>query len=390
MKKLLAVVVSLFILFSVSGQNSIKPANKSLSPNGIYYSLPQTIVHVDLKVKKEAFYAGPLADYADDFLGESDVQTNDKTTYSITEITLTTSTQPDPEQFFFVEFTPEELDESRRLIMALDEAGLLEGFNTAPEKEEKKKRKSIVTTDAADTDKSELFDFQAVNARKEVKDTTIRMITVDTSVKKDISVTTRWQNKTKEEMARDAAQRIQKIHQDRYYLAIGYQETPYEEGTIKYMDKQLEKRQDEYRALFTGKTVTSFEEFSFEWIPESGTKNTTQKTLCKFSLHSGIRQPNSSIGRPLILQAENERTTQNIEKHATKIMNTNKEKKGLHYRVPDFARVSLRLDEEAMISRRMRINQFGIVSYAPWTEDMKLKLHPESGALKYIDLFYKD
>ncbi|MCF8231458.1 MAG: DUF4831 family protein [Bacteroidales bacterium] len=390
MKKLLGVVASLLFLSVALGQNSVQPVNKSLSSNGIYYSLPQTVVHVKLKVKKETFYAGPLADYADDFLGKDDVQTNDKTTYSIAEISLSTSTQPDPKQFFFVEFTPEELKENRHLIMALDEAGMLKGFNTYPPKGNKEQKKSFVTSNATDTDKSGLFHYQAVDPRKEIKDTIIRMITVDTSIKKDIQIKTHYQNKTKEEMAREAAHRIQKIHQDRYYLAIGYQETAYEEGTIKYMDKQLEKRQEEYRALFTGKTVTSFEEYSYDWIPESSSQNKSQTTLCKFSIHSGIRQPNSSIGRPLILQAENEQTTKDIETHATKIMNTNKEKKGIHYRVPDFAQVSVKYDDEKMVSRHMRINQFGIVSFAPWTEEMKFKLHPESGALKYIDLFYRD
>jgi len=390
MKKSISVLISMFLLLSVWGQNTVRPVKKTSSTTGVYYSLPQTIIQVDLKVKKETFYAGPLASYADDFLGKDDVKTDDVTTYSIEEISLSTSAQPDPDQFFFVEFNPEGFKENRRFIMSLNEAGLLKGVNSATEEKSKKDVEKFFQLGEASSDKKDLFDYQAIQASQQVKDTTIRMITVDTTVKRDITINTRWVNKSKEEIAKQVAQRIQKIYQDRYYLSIGYQETAYDEGAIKYMDKNLLERQQEYIALFTGKTITSYKEYQFDWIPGADTQDIDQTTICKFSVHSGVRPANSSIGLPLTLQAESEQTTKQINNHAMQMRNSSKPRKGVHYRIPDFARVSLFFDGEEMIHQRMRINQFGVVSYAPWSDEINFQIHPESGALKNIELFYRD
>jgi len=70
--------------------------------------------------------------------------------------------------------------------------------------------------------------------------------------------------------------------------------------------------------------------------------------------------------------------------------NTSKEKKGVYYRMPDFAKMSVLYDGEEVLNQRIRVNQFGVVSYAPWTRDMNFQLHPESGALKNIELIFRD
>lgn len=390
MKRITALTAFVSLIIAASAQNSVLPVDETSSTDGIYYSLPQTILHVEVEVEKKTFYAGPLAAYADDFLGREDVLTQDETTYRITEVTLSSSSQPDPDQFYFVEFKPEELKESRRFVMALDESGLLTGLNAKPAGDERKSKKTVVKAEGSEVDKAELFDFVAVKGRALVKDTLIRMITVDTSVKKDIRITERWETRTKEEMASEVVQRLQKIQQDRYYLSIGYQETAYDEGAIKYMDGRLKKRQKEYTALFTGKTVTSRERYSFEWIPGSDTRKSAENTLCKFSVHSGIRDANSSIGKSLILRADNANTTKNILQHSKLTLQTGKKHKGVYYRIPDFASVSVIMDDERLVNQRMRINQFGVVSYTPWSQEMDFELHPQSGALKNIELFYRD
>ncbi len=390
MKKLVSVLTAMILVSTLWGQNSVKPVNQSTSTSGIYYSLPQTIVQVEIKVKKEAFYAGPLAEYADDFLGKTDVKTSDETSYSIVEVSLTTATQPDPGQFYFLEFNPDELKESRRFLMSLNESGILQTVNSSVKEKSKKSTKTIAKAENEAVNKDKLFNYQAIQPRQLVKDTTIRMITVDTSVKRDITINTEWVDKSEKEIAAEVAQRIQKIHQDRYYLSIGYQETPYDEGAIKYMDKNLITRQEEYQALFTGKTVTSYEEYHFDWIPAKQKDNITQKTLCKFSIRSGIRPANSSIGLPVTLQAARENTTMQLQNHATRMKNTSKEKKGVYYRIPDFAKITVLYDGEEALKQRARINQFGVVSYAPYTGDMNFQLHPESGALKNIELLYRD
>ncbi|MDZ7777032.1 MAG: DUF4831 family protein [Bacteroidales bacterium] len=72
----------------------------------------------------------------------------------------------------------------------------------------------------------------------------------------------------------------------------------YDKGAIQFMDERLKERQQEYEALFTGKTVTEKQQYHFEYIPEK-TKKTESAVLFKFSEQSGIRDAGSTIGTPV-------------------------------------------------------------------------------------------
>lgn len=380
-----------FILIAIALQAQVRvtPANKSLSTNGIFYSLPKTVVNVEVTIEKESFYAGPLASYADEYLGLGSVGTSDNNTYRITEIKVSKEEIPDSDQFYFIEFTPDDMKEKHQFGMMLSENGLLTGFNHQVSVSDKGKNKTVVSFGDEKEDRNKLFDYQDISGMQQVIDTVIRTITVDTATIEEFQVSKNWVRKTREEKARQAAERIQKILQDRYYLSIGYQEVAYEKGTIEYMDNRLKERQNEYEALFTGKTITSKQSYQFEFIPEK-TEESAQEVLFRFSPKSGVRDAKSTIGGPVYITVLDDKVTAAIESKANQLLQASKVKKGVYYRVPGYAVVSIDADGESLFSQRMRINQLGIVSFAPISRKMGFELHPSSGSIKKVDLEFQD
>ncbi|HKK09359.1 MAG TPA: DUF4831 family protein [Bacteroidales bacterium] len=378
-----------FLTIASQAQVTVTPANKSLSTNGVFYSLPKTVVNVEVTIEKESFYAGPLASYADEYLGLENVSTSDNNTFRITEIKVGKDEIPDADQFYFIEFTPDDMKDKHQFSMMLSENGLLTGFNHQVSVSDKGKDKTVVSLGNEKEDRNKLFNYQDITGMQQVIDTVIRTITVDTATIEEFQISKNWVRKTREEKARQAAERIQKILQDRYYLSIGYQEVAYEEGTIEYMDNRLKERQNEYEALFTGKTITSKQSYQFEFIPEKSEK-TAREVLLRFSPNSGVRDAKSTIGEPVYITVRDDMVTGTIESKARQLLQTSKAKKGIFYRVPGYAVVSVDADGESLFSRRMRINQLGIVSFAPISRKMGFELHPSSGSIKKVDLEFQD
>lgn len=389
MKFFATLLCFVFLTIASQAQVTVMPANKSLSTNGIFYSLTKTVVNVEVTIEKESFFAGPLASYADEYLGLENVSTSNNNSFRIVELSVSKEEIPDSEQFYFIEFKPEDMKDRHQFSMALSENGLLTGFNHLASEDDKGKKQTIVSFDPKKKDREKLFDYQDITGMKQVVDTVIRTITVDTTTIEEFQVSKNWIKRTREEKARQAVERIEKILQDRYYLSIGYQEVAYEEGTMKYMDEQLEERQKEYKALFTGKTITSKQTYQFEFIPEKKEKQ-SQEVLFRFSPNSGVRDASSSIGQPIHIAAIDDKVTADIETKARLLTQTSKAKKGIYYRVPGYAVVSIEADGEDLFTERMRINQLGVVSYTPYSRKMGFELHPSSGNLKKVELEYQD
>ena len=61
----------------------------------VVYSLPRTTVNVKVEARREAFTAGPYAAYAQKYLGVA-ARTQNGTTYTLLNITLTPYVEADP------------------------------------------------------------------------------------------------------------------------------------------------------------------------------------------------------------------------------------------------------------------------------------------------------
>jgi len=236
MKKLF--VLTLVLLLSIvllKAQNTVTPVGESSSSDGIYYSLPQTVLKVHLKVKRVDYYAGPLASYADEYFGKENVQVEDNSEYSIVEISISDYSIPDADQYYYVQFKPQDLKRSRELVMSLNKAGVLSSVNDNKTFVNTPTQQVTLINEHAKINKDDLFDFVAVSPQATIVDTVVRIITVDTSNVKELTFNTRVEQKTNEELAKEVSEKIEKILHDRYFISIGYQEVAYPAGTMQQL-----------------------------------------------------------------------------------------------------------------------------------------------------------
>jgi len=158
-------------------ENTTPPTN-----DGVFYSLPRTVVRIDVSIDRVEHYKGPYAEFALKFLGLKNVIQSNSIEYRISDIVITTYPEPDPDQYYFVEFG-EKGNKAESGLLALSDAGLILG--TLPSSGDSLflyqypatpgKQKSETGTDAF----GELFKYSADISVFEKVDTIIRKINID-------------------------------------------------------------------------------------------------------------------------------------------------------------------------------------------------------------------
>ena len=102
----IAILLQFVIVSNMFGQINVLRIDNNAPPptkDGIFYSLPRTVVKIDVKIDRIENYKGPYADFALRFLGLKNVVETNAIDYKISDISITTYTEPDPDQYYFVE-----------------------------------------------------------------------------------------------------------------------------------------------------------------------------------------------------------------------------------------------------------------------------------------------
>src|ERR1039457_5662555 len=94
---------------------------------GIFYALPRTIIKVDVSIDRIENYKGPYADYALRFMGLKNVVESNSVEYKINYIRITTTAEPDPNQYYFIGLPANSGKNERTNLFTLSESGLILG-----------------------------------------------------------------------------------------------------------------------------------------------------------------------------------------------------------------------------------------------------------------------
>ena len=385
-KQNVLIVAFLFIMFAqVYGQIKVTHVNStSDKPNsdGILYIMPRTVLKVDIKIKAEEHLKGPLSEYAERFFGIDDAIKYDYTTYDIEEVQLSTTTEPDPNQVYYIESGESDSKELKTLSIQLNRSGYIAGANNID---------LGFSTDGADEELVIYKDFEIrggptefiIDGKVMTKiDTIIRKVAVDTIMTEKLFYRSRIIQKTNEDMAVEAMNKIEEIREARYKLLTGFQETAYSAGTIIYMDGELKKQENEYMALFRGKSfVTSVDNFTFYYTPQAKPEK-NGVTLFNFSTNTGLTSAGSSSGEKVVLKI----TPAGLSDIVGTLPNptgTEGYQTGIFYRIPEPCELLLEWDDDVILNDRFLINQFGAVRNIQ-NKDFKIELHPETGGVKSV------
>lgn len=386
MKNIRTFCIAILILITGLLQSQIKVSHvnsRSVSTDkkGYFYSLPQTHLKIEVIIQKVEKITGPLAAYAEEYLGISNVQQLNSVKYVIKDIRLSTFSQPDPDQLYFVQLDRRS-KEPQQFILSLDESGLIMGVNKRVENTVK--IQELIDIKVKSGAKKDLFKYFAGYNFYKQTDTIVRRISIDTFSIEKYNYNVSLIAKDPQKKAAEIAQKLEKLREDRYLLLTGYQEINYGEG-MSYMDGELKKMEAAYLTLFTGYSKTEYIYKSFSVLPE---KSQTSNTISafRFSENQGIFDLDDIRASTVYLNYTTDKSTQNVQRYlSAAIPEKDNTVSGYFYRIPEFASFDLILDDMKIHSSIHLISQFGTVVQTP-TINTELEFHPNTGSLKQIRL----
>ncbi len=389
MKNLRAIILVLIILSTSFAQSQTKVSHvgaKSVSTDkeGFFYSLPQTYLKIEIIVEKIEKITGPLAPYAEEYLGVSGLQQINSTKYNIKDIRLNTFSQPDPAQLYFVQLDRRS-KEPQQFMLSLDESGLIMGVNKRVENTAKVQE--FIDLKVKSTADRDYFKYFAGYNFYRVTDTIVRRISIDTFSVEKYNFNVSLIEKDPEKKAAEIAQKLKKLREDRYLLLTGYQEINYGES-MSYMDGELKKMEAAYLALFIGYTKTEYIYKSFTLLPDNA-QTARNIAAFRFSENQGIFDANDSRGSNVFVKYTADKSTQNVQKFLSTALPVKESPfTGYFYRVPEYAVFDIILGGLKIHSSNHLISQFGTVVQTP-SLNTELEFHPNTGSLKQIRLSFE-
>jgi hypothetical protein len=355
--------------------------NISTAKNGFFYYLPQTHLKIEVVVERIEKVAGPLALYAEKYLGVSGMPQSNAVKYEIKDVRFTTYAQSDPSQLYFVQVDKRSKND-KFLALSINESGVLIGVNN-PIQNDLEIQEDVELKVKFGKQKNYFSYFSDYNFYKKT-DTIVRRISIDTFSIEKYKFNTTLIEKNPEMKAAEIAEKLTKLRKDRYLLLTGFQEVNYGKG-VSYMDGELKKIEAAYLSLFTGYTKTELIYKSFTILPDKD-KNGKNVPVFRFSNSHGIYSLSSKSGTPVNINVLADQGTKNVQRFlSTAQVEPNKSTTGFYYRVPEFGEVKLTYNGRVLNRSSFLFSQFGTVVQSPSLEAI-LEFHPNTGGLKQLKL----
>ncbi|WP_346863847.1 DUF4831 family protein [uncultured Draconibacterium sp.] len=367
--KYLAIVVGLLLVIPTFGQRKKKDDELVIAPTfveGIAYALPRTGVKVHVKAIREVFEPGPYAAYAEQLLGIRDAKTSASTTWSISEVSIETFSEPDPEQVY-------KAMGDGAFMVSLAPNGCIAGINADETVSGIIPTQSNKTYQKPDLEDAFSFDYFTDTPAYTPGDSTNNFRPTRISI---------------EQKAAEAAKRILNCRMNQYDLAALRIDGEYPDGKAYEVSlKELKRTEKNYIQLFVGRTTHKKESYSFDFVPDS--KPAKGQVIFRISDEKGVVAASDLSGKPVMIEFEQVQDL--TKKYTTEAVseNPNAGSKGVYYRMPGVATVKIIHDMNVIGSARTTFAQFGIVAPVPeelLQGDCAVEYHPETGAIKSVKL----
>lgn len=355
---------------------------------GIFYSLPRTVVNITVKIDRIENYQGPYADYALRFLGLKNVVQSNTIEYKISDINISTSFEPDPDQYYFIEMGDKISKGEKAGLLSLTDAGIILGTLPGGQDTSSQMNRLLNAEEPPlELEKDafgELFrNYTDVSVFEKV-DTIRRKVSIDTTTVERQYLKKTMVEKSPEQKAKEAADFLSKIKDNRFNLITGFQEVNYNKETLEFMDAQLKNLEREYLKLFTGVRIHKTMTFSYKYIPTQNQIN-TEIPVFKFNKSKGVQDLDAPGGGKVItIKVQRVGNTNSVSAYLQKAGKVAKSN-GFFYRIPEYARVTVKVDDNTQEEQQCLINQLGLVTNLP-SSKWKVLFHPETGGIKSLSI----
>jgi len=322
---------------------------KNIKPNdpAIIYSLPKTVLVVEVEATKTVQKAGPYYNYSEHYLALKDVVTENKTTWEINKISIRPKTIADKNKTFILNSDP-------NLYVSLTKEGVICGINTpAPCCMKPAEKNNYVTKGAASDD--DFFNNGVL---------TEEQLTANSTAK----------------MAETAAKQIYRIRDSRLSLITGDNDKiPSDGESLKLMLKKLDQSEKSLVEMFAGKKIKTTVTKEIEITPDKALKN---ELLFRLSGLNGIVDKDDLSGSPVYITL-----TPSINDTPQAV--TEKKENKFYYMLPGTAHVLISNSENKFLEDDFSIAQFGSIQALPAkvlkNKCVKIKYDPQTGSLISIE-----
>jgi hypothetical protein len=349
-----------------------------------YYALPENYFTITLVINKIQTYKGPLADYAGKVTQLSSVVQEDAVHYAISCVKMDIHSRIDTAHVYRAEVSGKNECSYHFLYKDL----LLSAYNKPATSLWTEKQ--VLDMENTSAHRQNRFSIYKADAMIEKYDTTYIQEVFDTIVVQIPKITKRLFAKPTQQQAAEAIKTIETIREARWLLINGDHETDYSQ--LELMLSELQKKEDEYLALFKGITEKEELSYTFTILPSQKGALITLP-LFQFSEKYGIGDrgiDNEKISYSLRLTSKGiheavEQADRILEQ--TKACKKDKaNKSNLYYRKPQYFLFSLYRGNDLVQDFGIYpISQFGETRPLP-VKVSSFEIDPLTGALKYMEI----
>jgi uncharacterized protein involved in tellurium resistance len=148
------------------------------------------------------------------------------------------------------------------------------------------------------------------------------------------------------------------------------------------MDSQLKILEKEYMKLFTGISIHKTLVFSFVYTPNPNQIN-AEMPVFKYSKTKGVIDLDEPGGKVVTVKIQRSGTTSTLSAFLKRTTGDDKKNHGFYYRIPELAKVTVKLDENLQDETQCLVSQLGVVTYLP-VNKWKVRFYKETGGVKGI------
>ncbi len=328
-----------------------------LKEKSLIYALPQTTLKVDVTLNRTVFVPGPYSRFADDLLGIQNIPVKETVKWEITDADITSYEDSDPAQYYLVSFKKGVTDLGS--LLTLNREGFV--FNIADAK--KFTRVFNVLNQEPQNEHVSFTDVTTQSNFTVKKDTLYKTVLQDSSFIKIPVFRDVINKKSPEDKALEAANFILDLRKQRYNLLTADYDLYPQGAAMQATLNEMNRLEQEYLSLFTGKRVMNTYHYSVEFIPDPD--NQVKRTvLFRFSDSEGILSVNDKSGKPVMLEITKKDKTVPLDQY--KVWQDNHRNTNiLYYRVPDKARVRITDGEKTYAEMEFPVDQYGSVLSMP-------------------------
>lgn len=377
MLKRLTIVILVVVAASCS---TIKVINvndvEGFKKHSLIYSLPKTVLDIDVEFTKTYRKEGPYSKYAAKYLGITEVIKKDEIIWTISDIKITENYKPDSSNTYSLISCSE--SSANRLQLTND--GILKSFNgRGYSREHRNKTDFLLNTDK----KIAFYDLSVKKHFQEVTDTTYNIIRTDSTTRKIPVYTNHLEEKDAEKKAEEAANFIFKIRKRRIRVLTGTDDKLPKGEAAESIIEELNKIEKRYIELFTGVEKKSKVHYKFTFEPTD--EKAKPQMLFKLLPEYGIVDNNAKSGTPYYIAVRPDNYTSVIDTMKSTAKKPKTKLNGIVYRIPETAKVEIFEYSKLIASKDVLISQFGVLNLIPAKilkdDDTRIRFNPKTGAL---------